>query len=173
MANRHLTDFEIQEFLDGHGEQSDSLAGRHLSSCSSCAHRLKQYSKLFSSLKVEPDVRLSSDFAARVVASAVGTPRRRAAMLSVRKLIPVASVFTAIFVAMWYLDSSDVLRAVANVAQTRLTLDWSFLNTLLVRIQDSGGSFMLLLAGALAIVAIWIIDGQVKKTRRNTLTVSI
>ena len=52
MALNHLTDEQIQEYLDGNVSKNSWIAG-HLKSCGDCEEQIDDYSSLYSALEVE------------------------------------------------------------------------------------------------------------------------
>lgn len=67
MALKHLTDAQIQEYLDGNVSKNSWIAD-HLKSCGDCEAQIDEYSSLYSALEVEEKVGLSANFADGVVA---------------------------------------------------------------------------------------------------------
>ena len=68
MALKHLTDNQVQEYLDGKISKNSWMA-EHLRSCSDCTEQIDAYSSLYSALEVEEKMGLSANFADRVVST--------------------------------------------------------------------------------------------------------
>ena len=66
MALKHLTDEQIQEYLDGNVSKNSWIAD-HLKSCGDCEAQIDEYSSLYSALEVEEKIGLSANFADAVV----------------------------------------------------------------------------------------------------------
>ena len=66
MALKHLTDEQIQEYLDGNVSKNSWMAD-HLKSCGDCEAQIVEYSSLYSALEVEEKIGLSANFADAVV----------------------------------------------------------------------------------------------------------
>ena len=64
----HLTDEQLQDYLDGNIGQTDPAA-LHMDSCPVCRRALEQYKALYAGLESEPDFCLSADFADTVMAN--------------------------------------------------------------------------------------------------------
>ena len=77
MALKHLTDEQIQEYLDGNVSGKSWFAG-HLKSCGDCKEKIDEYSSLYSALEVEEKIGLSARFAdvviSKITAQASVTP---------------------------------------------------------------------------------------------------
>ena len=66
MALNHLTDEQIQEYLDGNVSKNSWIAD-HLKSCGDCEAQIDEYSSLYSALEVDEKIGLSANFADAVV----------------------------------------------------------------------------------------------------------
>ncbi len=77
MALKHLTDEQIQEYLDGNVSKNSWIAD-HLKSCGDCEAQIDEYSSLYSALEVEEKIGLSARFAdvvvSKITAQASATP---------------------------------------------------------------------------------------------------
>jgi len=77
MALKHLTDEQIQEYLDGNVSKNSWIAD-HLKSCGDCEEQIDEYSSLYSALEVEEKIGLSANFAdavvSKITAQAPATP---------------------------------------------------------------------------------------------------
>lgn len=68
MAVTHLSDQEIQDYLDDPRGASSHRVAKHLEACAHCQTQVQQYQNLFSALKREPAPTLPFDFADSVMA---------------------------------------------------------------------------------------------------------
>ena len=77
MALKHLTDAQIQEYLDGNVSKNSWITD-HLKSCGDCEAQIDEYSSLYSALEVEEKIGLSARFAdgvvSKITAQASATP---------------------------------------------------------------------------------------------------
>lgn len=64
--NGHLTERQIQEYIDGTLTDNRETAA-HLESCAACCKALRQYQALFSALETPPAIALSDTFADAVM----------------------------------------------------------------------------------------------------------
>ena len=68
MNIKHISDDEIQSFLDGIDMENRALIQEHLDSCSLCQNNLKTYQQLYQSISSAEISELSPDFSDRVMA---------------------------------------------------------------------------------------------------------
>ena len=69
MAIKHLSEEQIQDYVDRITISNREEIEDHLNSCSICQTNLEAYYQVFSSLKSEKPVELSPDFANKVISS--------------------------------------------------------------------------------------------------------
>jgi len=72
--NKHLTDNEIQGYLDDGNIVGNSAIAGHLSNCESCRLKVKQYEALFGSLATDTAPELSVDFTESVMSKIESIP---------------------------------------------------------------------------------------------------
>ncbi len=68
MALKHISDEQIQEYLDRRVSLENEWISEHFKSCESCRKHLSQYEKLYALLKEDIDFSLSPHFSESVVA---------------------------------------------------------------------------------------------------------
>lgn len=68
MALRHLTDEEIQQYLDGSLTKGQTRLHNHFETCKFCQKKLQQYKSLYMGLSKEVNFVLSANFTETVVA---------------------------------------------------------------------------------------------------------
>ena len=64
---KHLTDYQLQEFLSEENRLRKTFYNDHLSSCSSCQEKLTEYKKLFSKIEYADDIKIRPDFTKSVL----------------------------------------------------------------------------------------------------------
>ena len=74
MKEGHLTEFQIQEYLDGQSRNSTGIRD-HLNGCSSCREAVESYRSVYGALSEEPEMKLSPEVRSRIMARI--TPARR------------------------------------------------------------------------------------------------
>lgn len=74
---KHLTDDELQRYLDSPAAGRNSRMAAHLQTCSRCRHELETYRKLFGLLKSAPETSLSPHVQEEVMRCIEGSPMQR------------------------------------------------------------------------------------------------
>ena len=75
MSLRHLTDNEIQDYLDGRFSQNGRYVSDHIESCDYCQAQLAQYQTLFGALRKEVPFRLPASFSNNLLAKLAQEPK--------------------------------------------------------------------------------------------------
>lgn len=96
----HLTENEIQDYLDGNLQSDDTYVKFHLDTCSSCGAQLDQYRALYSDLSAELPLPLSGEFADAVIGKVTAEDKSR--FFSFDFLMVLGSVITSLGVAYYY-----------------------------------------------------------------------
>ncbi len=68
MEINHLTDEQIQDYIDGNPVVNRQEIESHMEGCAKCAREMRHYRKLSMMLSSEPEFELAPDFASEVVA---------------------------------------------------------------------------------------------------------
>jgi len=95
MENKHLTDDEIQDYLDGN--RSLSNAAVHIALCERCRRELSRYKYLFNMLGEDPGFELDSSFSERVMSKIVYRPFLSTAEIVLLLFCLLSSVFTSFY----------------------------------------------------------------------------
>lgn len=67
MSHKHLTDDEIQNFLDGNLSEAQTDVVDHLQTCEFCQKQLRHYQQVYVELAHDKGFNLSADFSATVI----------------------------------------------------------------------------------------------------------
>ena len=107
MRLRHMTDREIQEYLEsfrGHGrvavENLDSDVREHLEHCSHCRSELREYAHLFSDLACQPQPSLPNAFAYRLLSM---LPKHRLVPPVVVVPVTLGWVYCCLVAVVWWI----------------------------------------------------------------------
>jgi len=167
MESKHLTDEEIQDYLDGNTDRDKSPAAEHMRSCSLCRRNLAQYGSLYSGLSHDPGFELSVDFADKVVTS-VGLDKRSNFVYRHADVFLSIVGAVAAFAAVYYF--TDIARVIAGGSW----FGWlgSIFNAKAVAdVKDfassAGNIAGLIVSGVLALVTIWVVDRFMVRSKRS------
>jgi hypothetical protein len=110
---RHLTDEEIQRYLDGVPDALDSSLRSHLGSCTHCKRAIEAYRMLYAGLEDDRSFRSHPGLASAVVRRlGVEAPARRP--LPVEMMLAASGVAAAVVAAVIWLDLGPLANAIAE-----------------------------------------------------------
>jgi len=124
VTDDHLTDRQLQEYLDGIIDKSDPLV-RHLDSCPRCRQALQEYKQLYTTIENEPVPELSPAFADNVLArlpetAGVSEAETFAGRFRLRdSLVFFIAVAAVIAAAVYFVDLSSILKPFAGAAASK------------------------------------------------------
>ncbi len=167
MESKHLTDAEIQDYLDGNDVREDSTAAEHLDSCGLCKKNLELYRCLYSGLSDDAGYELSVDFADKVVSSVgLGESRgffRRYANV----LVSIIGVVAAIAALYYFTDIPKIIAGGAWLGWFDSILKGRIFSSMTGYASSAGNTVSLIISGVLALVTIWVVDRFMIRSKRR------
>jgi len=116
MQLKHLTDEEIQDFLDGNlSEEITVSIRRHLEGCALCRQTVKQYQSVYSGLGREEGFELSKGFAKSVVKMLPAQRGARSSFGLLNVCLTVLAVIVAAGVTIRYVDLRPLGSALSHL----------------------------------------------------------
>jgi anti-sigma factor RsiW len=109
MGLRHLTDDELQDYLDGNSAELDEWPARHLAQCEQCRQELQLYRALCDGLADSPVEGLASGFPDRVLAALPAKPGHVEREQIGERLLVVFAIAAMAVVSIIFLDWSQLL----------------------------------------------------------------
>lgn len=167
MESKHLTDAEIQDYLDGNTGREDSTAAEHLDSCSLCKKNLELYRCLYSGLSDDAGYELSVDFADKVVSS-VGLGYSRDYLKRYASvLVSIIGVVAAIAALYYFTDIPKIIAGGAWFGWFDSILKGRTFSSMTGYASSAGNSVSLIVSGGLALVTIWVVDRFMIRSKRR------
>ncbi|HAV75843.1 MAG TPA: hypothetical protein DCX53_00660 [Anaerolineae bacterium] len=114
----HLTELQLNEYLDNESDDRVRIE-THLSSCDECAARLAALQALFTEIESLPELKLSTDLAARFVPSPNLSPQLPRWLTLTAALQAVLAVVAIIFAAPFMAD------LLAPLTASRIVPSWA------------------------------------------------
>lgn len=166
MSLKHLTDEEIQEYLDGNlSPQNASLFERHLESCSFCKESLKQYQSLYVGLVNDEGFDLPKSFVKSVISRLQAEPEAKSHFNYANIFLTILGIIIAVGITFYYLDLEPLGKAISNI----LLSQYEFGSALLVSIKSFlaglNGNISLLALAGLTLLMIAALDRLVFQTK--------
>ncbi len=164
MATAHLTDQQIQDYLDENltQEQASMFRG-HLQSCKECRIELAQYRALYSELQAEVAFKLSPDFPASVM-KFIRTEARKALLVRLwNLLLPIVGISICVGVMIYYVDFKPFAKAFSESLNPSRYFDSTVLTNLNEVLSKLNINLNLILLAGLSLLAVILIDQLISK----------
>ncbi len=159
MATEHLTDEQIQDYLDGNLPHDQvSILNGHIQSCQQCQSELAQYRSLYVELKEEVEFDLAPGFT-NAVMKAVQAEAKKAFLTRLwNLLLPIIGIAVGIGVMIYYVDFKPFVKAFADSLNPSRYFD----NTVLTNLNEILGklnvNLNLIVFAGLSLLAVILID---------------
>lgn len=156
MSLKHLSDNELQEYLDGNISNNVAFIQQHLESCPQCREALAQYQTLYLRLKDESEFQLSGKFKSSVIARLQRKEARPTTSL-VAKILTAAGLIFAIVISFFIFDMKPFLKPIYEpftdfFSRSSITSIFSGISSSL------NGNYTLILSSILVFMIIALID---------------
>jgi len=165
---RHLTDEELQDYLDGNllGEQR-TLAGRHLESCPVCQNEARLYQSLRSQLQVEPpgfqlSHKLSRAVLSKIQKESLGAVHGRLWQL----FLALLGLVVCLNITFYFFDFRPVVKEVQDIPAPKLDPFFEILPQIKAFFAGLNMNLTLLAFAGLALLVISGIDHLIQSKRK-------
>lgn len=125
MAVKHLSDEQIQDFLDGNLQASEKSLKKHLQSCSVCRKTWSYYQNLYSGLKKEPEFKLPSNFAHTVISRLPQMEKAQARFQFSDIFISITGIAALLGALIYFIDIkifADLIAKISSLVSTAKNL---------------------------------------------------
>jgi predicted anti-sigma-YlaC factor YlaD len=173
MGMNHLTDEQIQDYLDGNSAVNTEEIESHLQSCEACRTELARYRSLSTALSEDVGFELEPNFAADVVASLEEEGAERFFYKVAKVILWATGIFAAIAVLIRFTNIEDTFSGFTAAGKQGESAFKGFYLTIKQAIESSGIDIRLVLMIALVILGIFLIDRLIMRTRKNITSTSL
>jgi hypothetical protein len=169
VALRHLSDAEIQDFLDGNLPDREDSLEIHINQCPHCRSRVIRYRMLYKELREDTIPRFKDDYAASVMSyikakSSVAPGRNPKATLGY-----IFLALCGLVLAIYFVDFSR-MAALFRFSAFRTHLINSFIPHLSRILKELDISPGIILSVGLAVAVAFIVDHLIKQYRAKSVT---
>jgi hypothetical protein len=159
MATAHVTDQQIQDYLDGNLPYDQaSILERHIQSCKKCQTELAHYQNLYGDLKADTSFALSSGFSTNVM-KAVQAEAKKAWLARLwNVLLPVLGIAVGIGVIEYYVDFKPFIKIFGDSLNPTRYFDNTVLTSLTDVLSKLNVNLNLIVFAGLSLLAVILID---------------
>jgi hypothetical protein len=173
MGMKHLTDEQIQDYLDGNPVVNTKEIEDHLEKCEACRTELARYRDLSTALSEDVGFELAPNFAADVVASLEEEGAEKFFYKVAKVILWAAGIFTALAVLIRFTNIENSFSGFSEAGKQGESAFKEFYLTIKQAIESSGIDIRLILMIALVILGIFLIDRLIMRTRKNITSTSL
>jgi len=159
MMSEHLTDEQIQDYLDENlSQEQKTIIERHIQTCQKCQTELAQYRNLYTRLKSDVTFDLSPGFSIRVMKTIRAEARKAFLARLWNLLLPVLGIAVGIGAMIYYVDFKPFVKIFADSLNPARYVDSavvSNLNQILVRLNVN---LNLIVFAGLSLLVVILID---------------
>lgn len=110
----HLSDEDIQNYLDGNIPDRSASSEEHLQGCESCRNNLRAYQDLFTRLRDDQAIRLSEGFADSVLAEIPVKAPAKARFNYLNLFLAFLGILVCVGITMQYTDWENIGKTTVN-----------------------------------------------------------
>lgn len=167
MATRHMTDEEIQAFLEKGTSALDQVFTGHLDECPQCRRQVQEYRALYGSLGEDRDFELAPGFSDAVMARVAAESEAQAKKRLGGMLLSVLGALAAVALIAYFVDFTPVLNAFTEMLQPSLHAGAEAFNDTRNTLDNGGNAVTIVLFAVLVIGAIAGADHLLFRGRGN------
>ncbi len=159
MPVTHLTDQDIQDYLDGNLSHSSRVfAEAHLETCEFCRETLKQYQSLYVGLKQDQGFDLPRSFAKSVVAKLPLAQKAESGFNYSDILLGVLAILITAFTSLSYLDLGLLGKTLTHIPLPQFELGTTLVEAAKGLVAALQGNLSLLVVGILVLLVTGALD---------------
>ena len=157
MAVRHLTDEQIQRYLDGNISR-DSDAAHHLQHCPACMRQLELYREVYEGLHRDVGFELAPGFAESVMARLAAVSEKSSRVSLVGLILLVFGTVSVAGLALYFLEVKALTEMLASLSAIGVDFSSSFVESLRMATASLGVSMNIMLSSGLILLTFAAID---------------
>jgi len=127
MELRHLTDEEIQDYLDGNIPEGDKYVQEHLRRCERCRNALQEYKSLYFGLKNDQGFDLAASFPQAVLSKLPKEQTARSRFRYFEFFLIIIGIAVAGYVSLQFINLRPLIQAIPGIQ----ILDFRFISIFL------------------------------------------
>jgi len=162
----HLTDDQIQEYLDNIDVRENQAIEVHLSECHNCRERLENYRSLYDGLKLDPVPPLPAGFAREMAKAVAGQAEVNSSRRAWQWILAVAGGIFSMAALVYYVNLGGLIE-VLNLSKL---FDFKFISEYANILSSKGISPIFVVLVGLVLIITGAIDYIIQNSRQKTTT---
>ena len=171
MSLKHLTDEEIQEYLDGNLSPENELSFKtHLGFCLLCRGSLKQYQSLYVGLANDKGFELSESFAKSLISKLPTEAKPKAHFNYANIFWTILGIILTAGIIFYYMDLKPLGRAISNTFIPQYEFGSALVASIKSFLVGLNGNLSLLAFAGLTLLIIAALDRALVQPRYKRVT---
>ena len=158
MSVKHLSEKEIQQYLDDKSKGLDNPQPGHIDECEQCRSMLADYQKIYYQLGKEEKRLLSADFASRTMAKIRRLEKPAFAVNQYMIWFGICGIVSCLAAIWYFVDVKALLQAVTSFSSSQSLATWSFIGQMKELTVKLGDNLGILIFAGLLLVAVALAD---------------
>ena len=155
---RHLTDEEIQDYLDGNIQEENKYVQEHLRTCERCRKALLEYQSLYLGLKKDQGFELPKGFPRTVISRLSEEEIARSRPKYYELALVILGIAVAGLVSFHLIDLRPLIQTFSGMSMPKFAFISSFFDSFVGLLNVLNINSSLIIFSALTIIVIKILD---------------
>jgi hypothetical protein len=169
---RHLTDEEIQDYLDGNIPEENKYVQEHLRTCERCRKALLEYQSLYLGLKKDHGFELPGSFPKTVISKLPKEPMIKPRLKYAEILLAILGVVGAVFVGNYFIGFKPLIQTISGIHLPQFEFISTFLRSLGDLLTELNMNSSLVIFSGLTLLIIGSLDHIILHRRQKPISSS-
>ena len=165
MSIEHLSEKQIQQYLDDRSRGLDVPQPGHIDGCEQCRNALADYSRLYGALGKQEKPVLSANFVARTMTLIRKLENPAPAINQYMVWFGIAGIVSCVAAIWYFVDVKALLQSITSVSLSRSLVNWSFVDQMRELAGKFGDTLGVLVFAGLLLAAVALVDKLVVRNR--------
>jgi hypothetical protein len=167
---RHLTDDELQDYLDGNIPEGDKYVQEHLRTCELCWKALQEYQSLYLGLKDDRGFKLPGTFPQAVLSKIPEEQIVKSRSKYYQVLLVIIGMALAGFVSLHFINFRPLINTISGIRIPRFGFIYVFFHSFEIFVKALNINSDLIIYSALTILIIRALDYIILHSRQKPIS---
>ncbi|MGB2696374.1 MAG: zf-HC2 domain-containing protein [Candidatus Zixiibacteriota bacterium] len=158
MELRHLTDEEIQDYLDGNVPSGNRYVQEHLRKCERCRKALLEYQSLYLGLKKDRGFELPANFPKAVISKLPEEQTVKSRSKYYESLLIILGILVAGFVSLQFINFRPLFNIISGIQMPQFGFVYTFFHSFETLLKALNINNSLIIFAILTILIISVLD---------------
>ena len=166
MGSSHITEEDIQNYLDGNPLRGKEQFHSHLEECVPCQNTVTEYRMLYGDLKKEPEIQLPVSFAMDVVSKMTLQQKTRSRPPVSELFLGIAGFAAAFITAILIVGWNSILNIVNRITLPKIQFNFNILESAKPLLAGLNGHLYLLFFALITLLTVAAVDRYLNRAKQ-------